>query len=525
MASACLGGSTVPGVLLDDLVTAAEGIPFFVEELLAGWEAAGVVSYDGVGWTAHQQAPLVLNETFTDTVACRIGMLGPAAGRVLEAAAVLGRRFDWSLILPMTGLDVGAVLDALRRCVDAQLLETDTEDSRAFRFRHMLTREAVLQRLLAPERALLAGRALDAIETDTTRRVGHAAVALELAELTDPQRAAPLLLALGRDAVSRGALETAELALARASSLAADAALRLEATTALVDVLAAAGKLTRAEQASASLLEPDHDPPADVCAIRLSLARAAVSAERWDVAMEHVGYARGQGGAALDARLDALAAQAAIGSGAPVEAVTFAERALDVAEPLGLPEVACEALEVLGRCERLTDLNRARQRFERAAAIATEHRLELHRVRAQHELATIDMLTGGDISRLESVRALAVAAGCPGPHRRARRPDGRHAVVRLPAGPSRAGRRGCRGHCPTARPRPSVVRGAAVAGHRSHPTCAGAGDGAADCCGGRGRRTRHRSSRLRLVTDKSTASPSLSTTTKEPPRPPTSSPL
>jgi DNA-binding CsgD family transcriptional regulator len=78
-----------------------------------------------------------------------------------------------------------------------------------------------------------------------------------------------------------------------------------------------------------------------------------------------------------------------------------------------LPDVACEALEVLGRCARLSDLDQARTLFDRAVEVAIEHDLPLQRIRALHERATIEMLDSNDTARLLAVRNLAVAAGAP----------------------------------------------------------------------------------------------------------------
>jgi hypothetical protein len=81
--------------------------------------------------------------------------------RVIGAAAVLGRRFDWALLGPVTGLADGAVVAALRDGTDLQLVVAERD---GFRFRHALTHEAVLAGLLPPERAMLAGQALAAAE-------------------------------------------------------------------------------------------------------------------------------------------------------------------------------------------------------------------------------------------------------------------------------------------------------------------------------------------------------------------------
>jgi len=69
---------------------------------------------------------------------------------LLGAAALLGRRFDWRLLPAMiTSEDEAGVVTHLRRAAEAQLLSVEAGDGR-FRFRHALTREAILAEAPAP---------------------------------------------------------------------------------------------------------------------------------------------------------------------------------------------------------------------------------------------------------------------------------------------------------------------------------------------------------------------------------------
>ena len=117
-------------------------------------------------------------------------------------------------------------------------------------------------------------------------------------------------------------------------------------------------------------------------------------------------------------------------------------------ERAALPAVACEALEALGRCARVGDLDRAEAAFERARAIATENGLTLWRIRALHELGALDIFRGFLLERLGEARALALQRRRP----RDCRP-GRPATRGLPREPLRVrgragGRRALRGDWP-----------------------------------------------------------------------------
>src|SRR6266702_7640249 len=134
MVRACLPSAA------DDVITrvqyVADGIPFLVEESLA---ASGVP------------------RSFADGVRSRLAALSDEERLVLHTAALLGRQCDWRLLPAATGLHADLIAGALEHGVKAQLLAVDAD---AFRFRHMLTREAVAAELLPPRRVTLAARAL-----------------------------------------------------------------------------------------------------------------------------------------------------------------------------------------------------------------------------------------------------------------------------------------------------------------------------------------------------------------------------
>ncbi|HEX7275912.1 MAG TPA: AAA family ATPase, partial [Acidimicrobiales bacterium] len=162
MVSGCLGPGTVPDAV-HALATPAEGVPFLVEELLATALASGLLRPDGDGWLVSPGPSAVVPLTFLDTVRRRLTDVGPAPRSVLLAGALLGRRFEWRLLPSLTGLDEEATVAGLRAAIGQGLVEADP-DPALFRFRHALTRDAVLADALPPERATVAARAHAAVE-------------------------------------------------------------------------------------------------------------------------------------------------------------------------------------------------------------------------------------------------------------------------------------------------------------------------------------------------------------------------
>ena len=322
-----------------------------------------------------------------------------------------------------SGQPDAVILDVLSQAVAAQLLAPDP-DGAGFKFRHALTRDAVVETLLPPQRQALSRSARSAVEEAHPGLPGEwCELAAELALAAgDTGVGADLLLEAGRRAMGQGALSSAEAVLRRARGLPAPASATLnEIDDALCDTLALAGQADAAATVGAALLERlrgEGAPPAARARVHLRPARAAVSAAQWDRADEHLAATAElspQGAEPeLDAHLAALSAHVAFGRHDYDRASSLAEAAVAEAEAAGQPAQICEALEVLGRCLRRSDLAVAETIFERARAVAAAHDLTVWSIRAAAELGLIDQLVCKPIDRLDEASRLARAAGALG---------------------------------------------------------------------------------------------------------------
>lgn len=419
MVRACLDGASLPTQFESIVHDCADGLPFLVEELLAGAVGAGVVVRSGEGWMVEPGFEPAVPRTFRASVVERMDALGASARAALGAAAVLGRRFDWTILPIVTELSEQDVLAGLGRATAAQLLASEQRGRSSFRFRHALTRDAVLGQLMPAEQARLASLALDAVERlHPDLEDDWCELAAQLADQAgDRDLASALLLQAGRRSLARGALATAETTLERALGMAYENRdLALDIQDALCEALSLAGKADRALEVGGELvaqLQPPMGSADRLGRVHLRLARTAASACHWHVAEEHL--ARVADLADPDefrtAHTEAISAYMFMGRGDPLNATEAARTALAAAEQAGLPDVACEALEVVGRAERLSDLDRAEAAFVRAHDIAVEHGLTVCRVRALFELGTLDLLALRDEGRLVAARELALATG------------------------------------------------------------------------------------------------------------------
>ncbi len=278
MTRACLDAADLPDAVHAFVAERAEGIPFLVEEVLAGLVREGALTEADGRWRAADLVTAGVPATFADGVRRRLDTVSAASRQVIGAAAVLGRRFDWALLGPVAGVADTAVIAALRDGVGLQLIVAERE---SFRFRHALTHEAVLAGLLPPERALLAGRALAAVEAAQPGLPGPwCTLAADLAgRAGDAARAGALLLEAGRRDLAVGALASAERTLARAREV-ATAALRTSVDEALTEVFAMSGQVDRAIETGKMLLARLGAPSPQAATLHLGIARAAIAGAR-----------------------------------------------------------------------------------------------------------------------------------------------------------------------------------------------------------------------------------------------------
>lgn len=378
----------------------ADGLPLLIEELLTALGAVGALN--PAGRLVGPLTPAV-PRTFGATVRRRVESLDPAARSVVRAAAVLGRRFDWSLLPEMTGRPEAEVLAGLRSAVQSGLVEADEGDT--FHFRHALTGDAIRDDLLPPELRTLAHAAAEIVE-DRDPQAYALAAGLRAAAGED-ERAAELSVMAGAVAARRGALHSADLLLSRAAILATAPELVARAERELLSVLALKGDAERALALGERLLRDGDD------GVRRVLAQVAADAERWDVAAAYLSAVPdpGPGG---DPLVGVLAARLAYARGEPARARQMAQAALGAAQDGKQWSAAVQALLVVGRVARLDDTGAARDAFAAAETVAQENDLPLDRVAALHELGTIDLLEDGSTTRLERARGLAEDAGLVG---------------------------------------------------------------------------------------------------------------
>jgi len=394
MLRGCLSAATLLPELIDAIVTRSDGVPFFIEELLAA--ALG-----------EPNPERLIPGSIAAAVESRLGLLPEATVRFLGYAAMLGCNFDWHLVAAATESPPQEAIGRLRQAARTQLIDAD---GAGFRFRHALTAEVVRSSLLPEERrAICAGlmQALQSLHPDLEGETCQLAATLAV-EVGDQLRAADLWLEAARRALKEGSLGSAE-----ALALRAQGARPLDADRILLTIWTIAGQPRRALEAGHRILSSGDCDATVRTEVLFELVDAMITAGRWDDAESYLGTLRSAPGPDWpgSARRAVAEAEMALARTDKAAAVEFARAALADARDHGLAEVTCRALWVIGRVERGRDIGVARAVFGEAYECASRNALPVFRVKSLQELGTIDMFETLGTDRLEEARREALAAG------------------------------------------------------------------------------------------------------------------
>ncbi len=144
------------------------GNPFFLLEILRTMFEAGLLWQNETGWTfagvdetTEDYRELPLPETVGEAIQARLGHLSAQGHQILEAGAVLGRRFNFDLVRATSGRRQREVVEALDELLARQII---VEDGGRYRFNHDLIRTVVCRDLSCGRCRLLHRRAGEALQ-------------------------------------------------------------------------------------------------------------------------------------------------------------------------------------------------------------------------------------------------------------------------------------------------------------------------------------------------------------------------
>jgi predicted ATPase len=266
-----LGGTPLPADIRARITKAAEGNPLFVEQMLSMLIDDGVlVRSPDDGWThAGHLEGITVPPTISTLLSARVDRLGTEDRGVVERGSVIGQVFNRTAVQalspePLRPL-VGASLSGLVRKQFIVPGESMFGSDDAFRFQHILIRDAVYHGLLKRARGELHEQFANWLEQaagprsmeyeeimgyhlEQAFRYGEELAPVDAAGRTLASRAARRLSAAGLRASSRGDMPAARNLLERAVSLLDPRdAFRLELIPELGEALMSVGEFGQAE--------------------------------------------------------------------------------------------------------------------------------------------------------------------------------------------------------------------------------------------------------------------------------------
>lgn len=151
-----------------------DGNPFFVTEVLRHLTETGAIYQDPTGrWVAAESLDQsTLPDSVREVIGARVGRLGEPAGRVLSAAAVIGRDFDLDLLARTTDTTEDELLDVLDAAATAALVREVANAPGRYSFAHALIQHTLYEDLGATRRARAHRHVAEALETLCDGRPG-----------------------------------------------------------------------------------------------------------------------------------------------------------------------------------------------------------------------------------------------------------------------------------------------------------------------------------------------------------------
>src|SRR6478609_3623372 len=163
MIAAILDHDEIGPEFRDLMLARTEGNPFVLEEMLREAIDRGDVFRTADGWDQRALAEVRIPETVRDTILLRFARLDPAEAEVLQAAAVLGRTFEYTTLLAVAEASDATVQSALAIGVAQQMVEEVDGGDATYRWRHALTQEAIADEIVLPRRQEIHGRAAEVL--------------------------------------------------------------------------------------------------------------------------------------------------------------------------------------------------------------------------------------------------------------------------------------------------------------------------------------------------------------------------
>ncbi len=159
MIGSILDAKNVAGALTKLVTQKADGIPFYVEEIIKSFTESGIIVESKDGYDVSKGiAEMNVPDTIQDIIMARIDRLEESHKSTLQFASVIGRDFNYKLLKEL--MEVGEELqDYLTKLKSLELVyERSLFPDPEYRFKHTLTQEVAYNSVLIRRRKELHGK-------------------------------------------------------------------------------------------------------------------------------------------------------------------------------------------------------------------------------------------------------------------------------------------------------------------------------------------------------------------------------
>ena len=149
-----IAGKPLPDEVVSQIVSRADGVPLFVEELTKNVIESGQLEDAGDRYVLREALPrLAVPETLRDSLTARLDRLGPAR-RVAQLGATIGREFRFDLLELVAGQPRARLTTALDElCASGLATSRGTIPDAVFTFKHALVQDTAARSMLRRQRA------------------------------------------------------------------------------------------------------------------------------------------------------------------------------------------------------------------------------------------------------------------------------------------------------------------------------------------------------------------------------------
>lgn len=208
LAQRVAGRNLLPGPVTNEILTRADGVPLFIEELTKGLLESDFLQQREGRYVLTRPLPTgAIPTTLQGLLLARLDRLG-AAKEVAQTGAAIGREFPYELLSQVVALPQDRLDEAIEQLMTAELLVCRGERPQAvYTFTHALVRDAAYAGLLRDRRLPLHGAIAHALEQSwpIVVETQPETLARHLTEAHRFDRAATYWLKAGRLAEQRSA--------------------------------------------------------------------------------------------------------------------------------------------------------------------------------------------------------------------------------------------------------------------------------------------------------------------------------